>query len=319
VVDGDWPLFLAQSPSSETVTIPDGFKETVERVHGEQGRQWLASLPALLLECQQRWSLKLERPFENPSYNLVIPGRRTRGAKVVLKLGVPCRELQTEAAALGLFAGSGAVRLLDHDAPRGALLLERLLPGTPLHSLQGNAEATHTAATLMQRLWREPPAGHPFPSLAVWFQAFALLRSRFNGETGPFPPELIARAEHTFLELDRSAERAVLLHGDLHHDNILASTRDGWLAIDPKGIVGDPGYEVGTFMLNQLPIGVADEVVRELLKQRLSIFSAELRISRTRLARWAFCHAVLSALWSFEESAEWCGTMRLAKLLEQIE
>ena len=111
----------------------------------------------------------------------------------------------------------------------------------------------------------------------------------------------------------------MLLHGDLHHDNILASTSSGWVAIDPKGIVGDPGYEVGTFMLNQLPVGAADSVVQELSKQRLSIFSAELQISRERLAGWAFCHAVLSALWSFEDSEEWRATIRLAKLLEQVE
>ncbi len=301
------------------MTIPNSLKETVERVYGEQGRQWLVTLPALLLECCQRWSLELGPPFENLSYNLAIPGQTAQGAAIVLKLGVPCRELQTEAAALRLFEGSGAVRLLDQDATSGALLLERVLPGTPIYNLQEDAEATRTAATLMQRLWREPPVVHPFPSLAVWFRAFARLRSRFNGGSGPFPAELIAHAERTFYELDQSAERAVILHGDLHHDNILASTRRGWVVIDPKGIVGDPGYEVGTFMLNQLPAGAGDAVVQEIFNQRLSIFSAELQISRARLANWAFCHAVLSALWSFEDSEEWRHTIRLAKLFEQVE
>jgi streptomycin 6-kinase len=302
--------------NSKTVQVPSDLKETIERVYGEQGRQWLATLPTLLLECRQRWSLELERPFENLSYNFVIPARTAQGAAVVLKLGVPCRELQTEAAALDLFEGNGVVRLLDHDVPRGALLIERVLPGAPLGNSRGNAEATRIAATLMQRLWREPPTGHSFPSLALWFEAFARLRQQFNGASGPFPPEIIARAEHTFAELNDSAERAVLLHGDLHHDNILASAVSGWVAIDPKGIVGDPGYEVGTFMLNQLPIGAADLVVCELLDQRLAIFAAELQISRERLAGWAFCQAVLSAVWSFEEAAEWRGTIRLARLLE---
>lgn len=307
-----------QPLNSETVQVPNNLKETIERVYGEKGRQWLATLPSLLVECRQRWALELGVPFDNLSYNLVIPGRTSQGAEVVLKLGVPCRELLTEASALSLFRGRGAVRLLDHDAPRGVLLIERAMPGTPIYKLQGDAEATSTAATLMQRLWQDPPAGYSFPSLAVWFQAFARLRCRFNGESGPFPPELIAKAERAFSELHTSSGRAVILHGDLHHTNILYSARSGWVAIDPKGISGDPGYEIGSFMLNQLPAGAPDTIVREVLSRRLSIFSDELQMRRERLVRWAFCHAVLSAVWDFEESSEWSGTIHLAQMLEQI-
>jgi streptomycin 6-kinase len=303
----------------ETLPVPNGLRETIERVHGQRGREWLARLPALIQESRERWSLALDLPFDNLSYNLVIPGRTEQGADVVLKLGVPCRELLTEVAALNLFGGVGAVRLLDHEAERGILLLERARPGAPVYKLQGEAEATVTAARLMRRLWRDPPAtGHSFPSLAVWFQAFKRLRDRFNGESGPFPAELIEKGERTFSELSESQERTVILHGDLHHDNILSSERDGWLAIDPKGISGDPGYEVGSFMLNQLPAGADAPALKMVLKRRLLIFSDELQIKRARLARWAFCHALLSALWDFEEAAEWYGTIRLAQMLDEL-
>lgn len=110
----------------------------------------------------------------------------------------------------------------------------------------------------------------------------------------------------------------MILHGDLHHANILRSTVSGWVAIDPKGISGDCGYEVGPFMLNRLPAGASESVIKEILNRRLSVFSDELRISRKRLAGWAFCHATLSAVWDFEESSEWRGTMRLAQMLEQL-
>jgi len=223
-----------------------------------------------------------------------------------------------EAAALSLFQGVGAVRLLDHDAARGILLMERVIPGTPLYKLQDDAEATRTAARLMRRLWRMPPANHAFPSLAVWFRAFARLRQKYNDGSGPFPAELIAKAESTFTELNASAVTDVILHGDLHHENILSSAKGEWLAIDPKGISGDPGYEVGSFMLNQLPMKAADEKTSEILDQRLAIFSDELQISRDRLARWSFSHAVLSAVWDFEEGADWHGTIRLAKILDRL-
>ena len=307
-----------QSPNPELMQIPNGLTETIERVHGERGRLWIETIPALIAECRERWALELERPFDNLSYNLVLPGRNSEGADVVLKLGVPCSELLTEAAALTLFGGIGAVRLLDHDAARGVLLMERAIPGTPLNKLQPDPEATQTAARLMRHLWREAPAGHSFPSLAVWFQAFDRLRSKFDGGSGPFPEELIARAERRFLDLNTSSEQAVILHGDLHHENILSSARSGCVAIDPKGICGDPGYEVGSFMLNQLPVGASEVVLREIFGRRLSVFSEELQIKRERLAGWAFCHAVLSAVWDFDESAEWRGTIHLAQILEQL-
>jgi streptomycin 6-kinase len=303
---------------SETVQIPNGWEETVVRVHGEAGRLWLARVPTLIAECRRRWSLELERPFDSLSYNLVIPGRTSHGAEIVLKLGVPCRELLTEAAALRLFAGVGAVRLLDTDATRGVLLLERAMPGTPLHESQGDAEATVIAATLMRRLWREPPAWHSFPSLADWFRAFEQMRSGFVGGSDELLLELVLRAERTFVELNGSSERTVILHGDLHHANILRAAQSEWIAIDPKGISGDPGYEVGSFMMNRLPAEASDSALREILGRRLSIFSDELQIKRERLAGWAFCHAVLSAVWDFEESAEWRGTIHLAQLLAQL-
>ena len=251
-----------QNLTPQSVQVPNGLKETVERVHGETGRQWLLTLPALVCECRERWSLELDKPFENLSYNLVIPGRISDGPEIVLKVGVPCRELLAEASALTLFHGMGSVGLLDHDASRGIILMERVTPGTPVHKLQGDLEATRTAATLMRQLWRTPPVEHPFPSLAVCFRAFERLRNRFEGGSGPFPPEVIVRAESTFAELDGSSKGNVILHGDLHHTNILSSAKSGWVSIDPKGISGDPGYEVGSFMLNQLSVGAQESTIK---------------------------------------------------------
>lgn len=301
-----------------TMQIPESLRATIERVHGEAGRQWLEALPALISECQSRWRLELYEPFENLSYNLVIPGRMYDGTEIVLKVGVPCLELITEAAALNLFDGEGAVRLLFADAPLGILLMERVTPGWPLHNLHDDAEATRIAAKLMQRLWRTPTTNQPFPSLTDWFRAFERLRNSFDGGSGPFPLELISSAERAFERLNESASDNVILHGDLHHTNILYSKKDGWAAIDPKGICGDSGYEIGSFMLNRLPYDASDAALRDILSQRLKIFSTELRISSERLAGWAFCHAVLSALWDFEESSDWSGTIHLAQILEQL-
>ncbi len=138
--------------------IPKCLRETIIRVDGARGQQWLEALPALISECCERWSLELDEPFENLSYHLVLPGRDSSGQEIVLKVGVPGRELLTEASALSRFAGVGAVRLLETDAPRGILLMERLTPGPPLLQVPSDMTATHTAAALMLRLWRTAPA-----------------------------------------------------------------------------------------------------------------------------------------------------------------
>lgn len=298
--------------------IPSVLQDTVVRTHGAAGRAWLAALPDTLRECQARWGLELDEPFANLSYNLVLPGRTAAGAESVLKVGVPCRELLTEVAALEVFDGHGAVRLLDHEAARGMLLLERIMPGTLLYEVQRDPAATGTAATLMRQLWRTPPVEHSCLALTVWFRAFERFRQQFGDGNGPFPAGLIARAERTFVALNSSSQQSVILHGDLHHGNILFSADKGWLAIDPKGLCGDPGYEVGTFMLNQLPVGATDAETLDVMAQRLLIFADELQMERARLARWAFCHAVLSALWSLEDGDDWRATIRLAQLLEQL-
>lgn len=298
--------------------IPKGLSEKIVRVHGARGQQWIEQLPDLISYSNDRWSLKLGQPFANLSYNLVLAATGSDGADLVLKLGVPCLELVTEASVLEVFRGIGAVRLVDHDAARGVLLMERVVPGTPILEMQSDLEAARTAAMLMRQLWRCPPTNHPFPSLTIWFRAFDRLRNRFAGGTGPFPAKLIEKAERTFADLNPSTDRSVILHGDLHHTNILFSSKRGWLAIDPKGICGDVGYEVGPFMLNQLPGGASESVTLETLAQRLSVFSDELNINCERLAQWSFCHAVLSALWDFEESAEWRPTMKLAEMLGHV-
>lgn len=298
--------------------IPERLRETVARVHGATGDEWLLKLPLIINYWRERWELDLTEPFENLSYNLLIPGRDRKGAAIVLKLGVPCPELVTEAAALKLFQGVGAVRLLKEEAGAGALLMERVNPGTPLSELGTDAERTSVAAALMRALWRNASATDSFPSLAFWFQAFERVPRQFGDGHALFPFDLVKRAERAFRELEASTERRVLLHGDLHHDNILFSARTGWVAIDPKGIVGDPGYEVGPFMINRLPEGASAAATLEIFSQRLSIFSDKLEISRERLTLWAFCYAVLSALWEMEEGAEWQGIIGLARLLEKL-
>lgn len=221
---------------------------------------WHARLPRRIARYARRWSLDVAPPFPDLSYAYVAPAARADGSAAVLKLAVPDAELTSQVAALRAYAGRGSVRLLRADAARGALLLERLRPGTPLTALAADdpLEATRVAARVMRRLWRPPPTGaRAFPTVAQWAAGLARLRRAHAGGTGPLPADLVETAEAWFARLVPSMAAPVLLHGDLHPGNILRATREPWLAIDPKGVVGEPAYEVGALLRNLTPAELA--------------------------------------------------------------
>jgi streptomycin 6-kinase len=301
-------------------TVPERLARTFVDLFGDAGRAWLEHLPDLVTECERRWSLSVGPPLENLSYNYIAPAMRADGTEVVLKLGYPHPELTSEIEALSIYDGRGSVRLLDADLDRGALLLERLRPGTLLlhTSVIDDDEATRIAARVMRRLWRPVSAGHPFRTVARWAEGLTKMRAHFGGTTGPLPERLVERAEALFAELLGSMEEPVLLHGDLHHENILRAEREPWLAIDPKGIVGEPAYEVGALLRN-----MADQLLERpqpwrVVARRVDILAEELGFDRARMLEWGLAQAVLSAWWCIEDhGGGWEWVIGCAELMEQ--
>lgn len=283
------------------MTVPRGFARTIRELHGETGDEWLQCLPALLADCALRWSLTILPPFEPLTYNYVAPAIRRDGTDVVLKVGVPNPELLTEIEALRQFDGHGMVQLLDADPELGILLLERLKPGAPLSELGDDQQATSIAAQVMRQLWRPAPPQHPFPTVAKWATGLERLRRRFGGGTGPLPSGWVEAAEYLFGELIGSMAEPVLLHGDLHHENILSAERQPWLALDPKGVVGEPAYEVGALLRNPIPGLLKQPHPERTLARRVDQLAEELGLDRARLVDWGLAQAVLSAWWGIED------------------
>ena len=278
------------------IEIPGDFARRIERAYRDDGRAWLDSLQSLVAECEQRWSLTADPPFEPLSYSYTAPARDRHGAPAVLKLAVPGPFTVAEIEALRLFDGDGAARLIDSNEGLGAMLIERLEPGELLLGMEDDREATSIAAGLMVRLRRPVPPAHRFHDIWEWMQGLERLRSAFDGETGPFPADLVERAE-THLA-SPSGER-MILHGDLHHYNILSARREPWLAIDPKGIVAEPEYEAAAFLRNNL---LDQPEPRSVLSMRIDQLADEVRLDRERMIGWGIADRVLSGWWSYEES-----------------
>lgn len=297
-------------------SLPESFIHTVKTVFTD-GEEWLHNLPALIDECEQRWSIKVGAHFKL-SYNFVASATRTDGSELVIKLGVPNSQLTSEMAALRLCNGEGMVRLIEGDAEQGILLMERVRPGQMLSELVTDPdEATHVAARVMLQMWRPVPESFrsSLHSLQRWTQGIHEIRQEFAGGTGPYPAWLVENAERIFAEQLATMDEEVLLHGDFHHDNILSANADAseWCIIDPKGVFGERGYEIGQFLLNPNHKLASDPKIQ---RRRIDIFVDELGLDKQRITRWAAAHAVLSSWWDYDGVSDgWKQTAAVAEVL----
>jgi streptomycin 6-kinase len=250
----------------------------------------------------ERWNLERSNPLDQLSYNYLEYAHSPVHGPVVLKIGFPSPELFTEIKALNLYRKTtGVVKLLDWDQENGGLLLERILPGHNLTSLKDDRKATRIAAKAMLNLRKPAPNTNDFPTIKTWCQGFTRYHDAFGHGDGPLPFELFKTAKGLINELLDSSEDQFLLHGDLHHSNLLYKEDGSWVVIDPKGVVGEFASEVGPYLFNPIPDLIKQPGLEKILSNRLDILAEITLLDRQRLASWSFCRAVLAAIWSVEE------------------
>ena len=227
----------------------------------------LTPLAATAAEVAREWGVALGGPFPLARYSFVAPA----GDDAVIKV-TPASddESDEEADALRLWAGDGAVPLLRHDRERRVLLLGRARPGGDLASID-DEEATTIAVEVAQRLWR--PAGGPFRWIGDHVPRWLARPQDAPGR------RLVPLARRLYDELD--VESSTLVHGDFHHHNLLASGR-GYVAIDPKPMLGEPEYDVASFLWNPLSYRMRLDVT----ERRLAVFAAA-GLDEWRMRAWA--------------------------------
>ncbi|GAA0267810.1 aminoglycoside phosphotransferase family protein [Cryptosporangium japonicum] len=289
------------------IAVPPALVGSATATWGDEGRRWVAALPGLVDDVAHDWALRVGEPYVL-SYHWVAPVTDAAGRRAVLKLGPPGPgHLRDEAAALRAFDGHGAVRLLAEDADRGVLLLERAEPGTLARDLltgddrsrplaARDADATAALVTVANRLHRTAAA--PLPDVTTQREAFAGYLRTFSGR-GPLPRELVERADRLFGELCSDRTRTAVVHGDLHHDNVLRAEREPWLAIDPHGLVGDPAYEAAAMLWNPDP-DRRDPSLLALVPARIEQLADGLGQPVERVTAWGFAVAMLSEVWDTE-------------------
>ncbi|MGW7208865.1 aminoglycoside phosphotransferase family protein [Streptomyces sp. NPDC054837] len=275
------------------IDIPEGLAASQEKFNGEAGRRFIASLPRLAADFLEHWDLRRDGAAMHGVAALILPVvRRTDGIPAVLKLQLLDDESEGEPVALRAWDGDGAVRLLDHDPTTGTMLLERLDPTRMLSHVPDPREAVLTIARLLSHLTSLPaPAG----MRGLGDIAGAML------EQTPWALDRIPDPEARGLVADcAAAVREVvdapgdrLLHWDLHYDNVLASDRAPWLAIDPKPLAGDPGFDLLPAIDNRFD---PDEV-----HWRFDAMTDVLGLDRPRARAWTLGRVLQNCLWEIED------------------
>lgn len=287
-------------------TLPQKFVDNTISLCGERGEKWLDDLPDIISALEKSWSITAGKHFRNLSYNYVANAILADGGNAVLKIGLPLNDVEIygEAAYLEILDGKGAAKLLEFDREHQAALLERAVPGANLKSVckKNHAEAVKIAIRMLKRILRPvPDAANEFIRLDDWFDGL----KRAKGTT--FPQDYAERALSFYAELSKDTKNIFLLHGDLHHDNILSATREPFLMIDPKGIIGHMGYDVGVFLNNHHDWLDWDTRLGSKLDQAITDFAVDLDLEENVVRKWAFCQMVLSWWWMFDEMPDTFG------------
>ena len=259
------------------------------------------------------WNVSLDEIRETPTSLLGFGVRDGEG--VVLKLTKVSDEAHS-GEVLRAYGGDGAVRV--YEAETGAVLLERLQPGDQLVDVvkrSADDDATRILAEVISKL-----AGHKAPpecpTVADWGLGFDLyLKSRHR----KIDRTIVYEARDLYRELASSQRTTMLLHGDLQHYNVLFDDQRGWVAIDPKGVVGELEYEIGALLRNpvEMPELFTDPAT---IKRRLQILTPSLHLDYSRALKWSYGQAVLSAIWQIEDGYSLESTnssLRLARALRE--
>lgn len=270
-----------------------------------------------LTRAADTWALTLGEPYLDvyPG-NVVYRCTLADGTPAVIKTE-PYRpdddEFMPGVESMLLYDGRGMARVLEFDRDERVVLMERVVPGETLWTAPIDL-ALEAAASVMAKL-RMPPPDDSFPNVRAYHRAWPNHR-RVYGGPGPIDVDVFELAERLFLELCDSSEGPVVLHGDLHYGNLLSSDREGWVAIDPKGLSGEPCYEVGDLFRNRVDelYEASDPVAA--MRRRVEMLADLTGFDRERIRLWSFAQAVLSEVWTADDPRRAGDVdMRAARLL----
>lgn len=273
------------------------FISNIRDLYGTKGEAWINDLPFLLTQLEEKWNLRFLQVMPELTYNFVgLAEMMLTGERVILKMAPEGKNIETEVRWFGCFKEI-VPQVYCHDETHHALLMERFEPGESLKALvkSGNDdEATRIICRTIRELHSHQQKQIEFTHIAELAGSLSVLKNRLDDRT-------VSKAESLFCELTTDQAHDVVLHGDLHHDNILSSGFT-WKVIDPHGYVGDPVFEVGSMIYNFWDYLPHHRSIPQIIERRLRILAEELPFDPQRIKAWAFCKTALSIAWTMEDN-----------------
>ncbi|MGY1432230.1 aminoglycoside phosphotransferase family protein [Streptomyces sp. MN12] len=260
------------------------------------GDDWLERLPEAAERAVRARDLTVERvQVPGGRSSLVVLVRRADGTPAVLKLAPRRARPESERAALAHWGGRGAVQLAEEaDTTEGVLLLERLHPDVSVRSLP-ESKALLEAAGALRRLWVQPPADHPFETVAqrTGRQAEAM---RAGAVADPEVAPLVDAALGVRGELLAGAPEERLLHGTFRQSKVLAGERMPWLAVGPDPVVGESAFDLARLVRDRVEDLVAQPSGASTTRRRIKRLAESLEVDQERLRGWTLFRAVESGV-----------------------
>lgn len=297
---------------SHMKNLPFDFVTNIKLIYGKSGEGWLDNLEDRVAQIAKIWNLQDLASYPDLSYNYVARGTQG-GVPIVLKLGCNANDINHEHAALEAFKNHGVVELLNVDTSRGALLLRRAIPGQTLTTLfpKDDLAALQICADLVVDLHRAHiPSQSKFVRLEEWL---TIIDSEWDL---PVSQLQLARTIRTRLLKDSKGD--VLLHGDVHYANVL-SDNERWLIIDPKGVIGDPLYDLtGALLREPFTEMMQSSNMEDILMRRIEFMADFAKVSRGLIWEWTFVQTVMSICWSLEDNQNIEQKMRFLNKLQAL-
>lgn len=257
---------------------------------------WIEGVPRLVGELLDEWELAVDGAPMHGNTALVVPVR-TGTRRAVLKVAWPHDEGRHEILALQHWHGHGAVQLIRADPRRNAMLLERLHP-TNLTRV-GDVEACEIVAGLYGLLHLSAPK--PLLTLSSYVREWTDALTGLS-RSAPLPRRIVDQAVHLGRELAGDpATDGVMIHGDLHFENVLSKDRTLWLAIDPKPMSGDPHYELAPLLWNRWEEIVASGNVRDAVRRRFHAVVDVAGLDEGRARDWVVVREAHNAMWAIDD------------------
>jgi streptomycin 6-kinase len=278
------------------------FKEDeIQNIINRFGKEFYDKVLQDIEVYADKWSLTSFKLIPSYSANLVFTCHSKNFGSAVLKIGNPTfREVFTEFNTLLEYKGRGFCRVFDSDIEKGVILEECIQPGKPLRDESSIEKRLSVFCSLYKGLHITPAKAEIYPTYVGWVSRITEYMSKRQDYKELYLH--MKKAEEICLSISELYTQKLLLHGDFHHDNILLGSGEKYVIIDPKGVIGDPVFDIARFILNEFD----DEITTELYKKIKDIIGSlekELNIPEVILKQCLYVETSMAMCWCVESGA----------------